>query len=371
MAAAAAFLLVLCCFNAHQAEAKTYQQWKTGKVTCSVLNVRTKASVSADLSGTLEKDQLVTLKGELKNGGKKWYIITYGGNRAYICADYVKSAKCSYTLLTPKKYGKSTEQLNVRKSPSTSSEVLTTFEKGHKMKLKGYVKKNGRKWYVITYEGRTSYVAAEYIKKITETEYNGKSVSSVTYGMTTDALNVRKNASTSAALLGCVPKGYVMKIRASVKKNGRLWYKITYEGKTGYVAAEYVKSISKDTYNKYSDDQKGTSTGSEVVAYARKFIGVPYVYGGSSLKTGVDCSGFTMAVYAHFGISLPHYDGDQESYGTAVSYEDARPGDLIFYGGHVAIYAGNGRIIHASSTFKQVIEGDATYRSIKCIRRLI
>lgn len=113
------------------------------------------------------------------------------------------------------------------------------------------------------------------------------------------------------------------------------------------------------------------ATGADVIAYARQFLGNPYVYGGTSLTNGTDCSGFTMSIYAHFGVSLPHASSAQRSYGTPVSYSEARPGDLIFYSGHVAIYMGGGRIIHASTPRTDITIGSATYNTILAVRRIL
>lgn len=110
---------------------------------------------------------------------------------------------------------------------------------------------------------------------------------------------------------------------------------------------------------------------SSVVSYAMQFLGNPYVYGGSSLTNGTDCSGFTMAVYAHFGYALPHNSWAQLGSGRAVSYSEAQPGDLIIYGDHVALYAGGGTIIHASSPRTGIIMGSATYRHIVGVRRIM
>ncbi|MFR9271223.1 MAG: NlpC/P60 family protein [Clostridia bacterium] len=115
-------------------------------------------------------------------------------------------------------------------------------------------------------------------------------------------------------------------------------------------------------------------SGSAVANYACQFVGNKYEYGGSSLTNGTDCSGFTMAVYAAFGVSLPHNDAAQEACGRAVSYSEAQPGDLIFYGGHVGIYIGGGSIVHASNSAPYPEGGikisSATYRTIKCVRRI-
>ena len=112
-----------------------------------------------------------------------------------------------------------------------------------------------------------------------------------------------------------------------------------------------------------------SSTGVAIANYALQFVGNPYVYGGTSLTNGADCSGFTMSVFAHFGISLPHSSAGQRSVGRAVSYSEAQAGDLICYDGHVAIYLGGGRIVHASTEKTGIKTGTATYRTILSVRR--
>lgn len=123
------------------------------------------------------------------------------------------------------------------------------------------------------------------------------------------------------------------------------------------------------------DKNPGYSTnvsGSAVVQYALGFVGNPYVWGGKDPNTGADCSGFTSYVYAHFGISIPSYSYSQRSVGKEVSYANARAGDLICYAGHVAIYMGNGQIVHAKGTAYGIVAYDsATYRNIVTVRRVL
>lgn len=114
-----------------------------------------------------------------------------------------------------------------------------------------------------------------------------------------------------------------------------------------------------------------SSTGQAIVDYACQFIGNPYVWGGTSLTNGADCSGFVQSVYAHFGISLPRTTWDQENVGVAIGYEQALPGDLILYEGHVGIYMGDGQIVNAINPSKGIGVIPATCMSIKTVRRVL
>ena len=113
----------------------------------------------------------------------------------------------------------------------------------------------------------------------------------------------------------------------------------------------------------------GSSTGSAIASYALQFVGNPYVSGGTSLTNGADCSGFTQSVFKHFGISIPRTSDAQGRAGREVSYSEAQAGDIIYYGGHVAIYLGGGRIVHASTAKTGIQTGTATYRTILSVRR--
>ena len=134
-------------------------------------------------------------------------------------------------------------------------------------------------------------------------------------------------------------------------------------------AADQAASATDESYT-------ASSLGQQVVDYATQFVGNPYVWGGSSLTNGADCSGFTMSVYANFGVSLPHSAAAQSGCGTAVDLSEIQPGDLLFYSsgggiGHVSIYMGNGQVVHASSSTTGIIISDVGYRTPCCARRFV
>ena len=138
----------------------------------------------------------------------------------------------------------------------------------------------------------------------------------------------------------------------------------------GPVVGSSRKPVSDEEYGP-GVISSSSAQGRAVVEYAMQFIGNPYVYGGTSLTNGADCSGFVQSVYEHFGYSLPRTSAEQRSAGKGVEYADAQLGDLICYAGHIGIYIGNGQIVHASSPSTGIKTGNATYRSILAVRRII
>ena len=156
--------------------------------------------------------------------------------------------------------------------------------------------------------------------------------------------------------------------KVTVLSTSGSWRKIKVGNKTGYALKKYVyistnaPKLTGSTYNK----------GQTVASFAQRFVGNPYVWGGTSLTSGADCSGFVQSVYANFGVSLPRTSYEQQNAGYEVSYADAQPGDLICYGGHVAIYMGNGQIVHASNARDGIkVSDNAAYRTITSVRRLV
>lgn len=149
------------------------------------------------------------------------------------------------------------------------------------------------------------------------------------------------------------------------------------------LSSSYSNDVQYDEYGNVIDSDNtvtdsseytssGSGSGSSVVDYATQFVGNPYVWGGTSLTNGADCSGFVQSVYSNFGVSLPRTSYEQQTAGREVSYSEAQPGDLICYGGHVAIYMGDGKIVHASNSVDGIkVSDNAAYRTILSVRRLV
>lgn len=144
-------------------------------------------------------------------------------------------------------------------------------------------------------------------------------------------------------------------------------------------AAEAAKKKNNSSSSSSSNTSSGSSssgsastgsgTGAAIAAYGQRFIGNPYVFGGTSLTNGTDCSGFTQAVHANFGISIPRSSSAQATSGKAVSDSEKMPGDVVCYYGHVGIYIGNNQIVHASTPSTGIKISNIYYRSVRCIRR--
>lgn len=260
-------------------------------------------------------------------------------------------------------------------------------------------------WYKIQSGNAEGYVSADFV--VVGDEALAKSVSRRVATVTTETLNVRKSASTDAGILAQVPvEDQLTVIDESVEG----WVGVSVEGGTGYVSSEFVtlsteykyaesraeeearlqreeeerqaaaaaaaaaaskKSNSSSSSSKRTYQAPSGGDGQAVVNYACQFVGNPYVYGGSSLTNGTDCSGFVMSVYGAFGVSLPHSSYSLRSAGYGVSVSEMQPGDIVCYSGHVAIYVGNNTIVHASNPTGGIkYTSPANYNTILAVRRI-
>ena len=181
--------------------------------------------------------------------------------------------------------------------------------------------------------------------------------------VTSSILNIRVTKSTKAKKITTLKKG----ARVTLLSNNSKWVAVKVKGRVGYTQGQYIGVANGGTASDTT-----VSKGESVVNYAKRFLGNPYRWGGTSLTRGADCSGYVMSVYRHFGKSLPHSSYAQRNVGRRVrSLSKAKPGDIICYSGHVAIYMGNNRVIHASNPRDGIkITKGAAYRSIVTIRRI-
>lgn len=311
------------------------------------------------------------------------------------------------------------DYVNIRSIPSEEGEILGKL---YDKSVGDFIlEKDG--WYKITSGSVTGYVKAEYCVTGKDAVELAKKVGTRVATVTTTTLKVRESEGLDAPVLGLVP----IEEELSVIEELDGWVKVDIEEGYGYVSSDYVslrtdfvkaesraeeearlqkeeeaKKAAKEAAKKAeekvakeraekaasqsssssSEEPKaaapaqaptsnGSGIGNEVVNYAMQFVGNPYVYGGSSLTNGTDCSGFVMSVYKNFGVSLPHSSSADRSQGYDVGgLANAQPGDIVCYSGHVGIYAGNGQIVHASTSKTGIIVSNANYRNVLAVRRI-
>lgn len=207
------------------------------------------------------------------------------------------------------------------------------------------------------------------------------SADEVKYIVNTDDLNVRMDADSDSAILTVLDKGTIVTVTDKKGDYSKIIVpstssasSLTDESEIAYVYSKYLtKGTSLDEeVSVGSTSSSSVKKGQQVVNYAKKFVGNPYRWGGTSLTRGADCSGFVQSVYKHFGKKLPRTSYSQRKVGTKVSsLKKAKAGDIICYSGHVAIYMGNNKIVHASTRKTGIkISNNAAYRKIVSIRRV-
>lgn len=266
----------------------------------------------------------------------------------------------------------------VRKSASTGCKAIGKLHRGSAGTILG---KKGA-WVKISSGSLKGYVKKEYIATGADAEKLAEKYGTkyAVLKKGTSVLNVREEKNTSSDIVTQLPEGK----RYTVKSENADWCKVKVKGKSGYVAKEYVhtkysfkeakslKKKTKETVRSYASENKAES----LISYAKQFIGNKYVWGGTSLTNGTDCSGFTLRVFQKFGYSLPRTSAEQAGCGSSVKLSELKPGDLVFYkrGGrvhHVAIYIGGGQIVHAAGAKWGIITSNMNYSRVSHARRIL
>lgn len=194
--------------------------------------------------------------------------------------------------------------------------------------------------------------------------------------VTADALKLRSEMNTDCKVYSVARNGVKLDVLDDSTYNDG-WIYIKKGDTEAYVSSEYVDMVYEFDYAESKEEEyarralESESRGMEVANYALQFVGNPYVWGGTSLTRGADCSGFVMSVYAKFGIYLPHSSAADRNVGYGVKVSDMQPGDLVCYSGHVALCIGNGMIVHAASRRSGIKVSSAYYRKILCVRRVL
>lgn len=322
----------------------------------TTLNIRKKGSINAKIVGKMKKGNIATV---LKKGSE-WSKVRSGNVTGYVKNQYLVFGDEieNFAKQNVKKVAKvQTETLRVRKKASTDSKIVTLVSEDDKLK----VKKQTNDWAKVKVDGQTGYVSKDYAK-VTYSFGKAKSMKQI------QAEQAAKEAQKQAA------QTTIGNESASTSSSNTSNSSTT----SGSTKASSVQAAKKASVSVSSSGS--SATGSRIASYAQQFIGNPYRYGGNSLTSGIDCSGFTQQIMAKFGYSISRTSSSQAGEGREVSTSNLRAGDLVFYGNggsinHVAVYIGGGQVVHASNSAPYPRGGikisNVNYRTPICARRII
>lgn len=264
------------------------------------------------------------------------------------------------------------ETLNVRETLSADSSMVGKMPKN----AAGEILETLDGWYKIQSGDVTGYVSADYLITGEEAAARAEEVKQTIATVKTPTLNVREEPNTECSILALMPQGEELNVLEDLSG----WVKVDLDNTNGFISKDYVDiSVQLPKAMTMTEVRYGNGVSDvrvDLISYATQFVGNPYVWGGTSLTNGADCSGFTLSIFAKYGVYLPHSSKAQANCGTRISASEAKPGDLFFYGSgssisHVAIYIGNGQIVHASSKKTGIKISNAFYRSPICVTRVL
>lgn len=264
--------------------------------------------------------------------------------------------------------------LNIRQEPNESGKLIGKLPKDAACEILD-IDENG--WAHIKSGKVDGYCSTEFLYMGEDAIVRGREVASMIAVVNTQTLKVREEPNTDSIVITLIPQEEELEV-VEIMDNG--WVKFLLDDEEAYVSGDYVdveERLEKAvTLTELMYGQGVSNVRVDLVQYAKQFVGNPYVWGGTSLTKGADCSGFTLSIYKKYGVSLPHHAASQAQMGTKVDYSSAQPGDLVFYAkngriNHVAIYIGNGQVIHASSPKTGIKISSWNYRTPAGIRRYL
>ena len=321
------------------------------------VNVRAENNEDSEVLGKLYNNSAATVLETTDDG---WYKISSGSVTGYVKSEYVVVGDDATVKSAGRRVATvNTETLKVRTSADENSEVLGLVAGEDDLTV---IDESADGWVGVSTEDGTGYVSSDYVSLDTEFTYAESKEE--------EAARLAKEEADRKAAAEAAAKEESKKNAASESNKSS---KASNESKKSEAVEETAdeESSSSDSSSEESYSAPSGSNGQAVVDYACQFVGNPYVYGGSSLTNGTDCSGFVMSVYAQFGISLPHSSSALRSVGYGVSVDDMQPGDIICYSGHVAIYCGGNTIVHASNPSTGIkYTSPANYNTILAVRRI-
>ena len=263
--------------------------------------------------------------------------------------------------------------LNIRQEPSETGKLIGKLSKNAACEILSV--EDG--WAHIKSGKVDGYCSTDYLFMGEQAISKAKEVVSMVAVVDTETLKVREKPNTECAVITLIPRDEELEV-VEVMENG--WIKFLLDDEEAYVSGDFVKVEERlekaATLTELLYGQGVSNARVDLVQYAKQFIGNPYVWGGTSLTNGADCSGFTMSVYKKYGISLPHHSGSQAQLGRKVTLAEAQPGDLVFYAkngsiNHVAIYIGGGQVVHASNERTGIKISSVNYRTPATIRSFL
>ncbi|MCI9035843.1 MAG: SH3 domain-containing protein [Lachnospiraceae bacterium] len=263
--------------------------------------------------------------------------------------------------------------LNIREEPSESGKLVGKLSKDAACEILGV--ENG--WAHIKSGKVEGYCSTDFLYMGEEAITRGQEVASMIAVVNTQTLKVREEPNTESVVITLIPQEEELEV-VEVMDNG--WIKFLLDDEEAYVSGEFVdveERLEKAvTLTELLYGQGVSDVRVDLVQYAKQFVGNPYVWGGTSLTKGADCSGFTLSIFQKYGVTLPHHAASQAQLGTKISLSEAQPGDLVFYAkngriNHVAIYIGGGQVIHASSPKTGIKISSVNYRSPAGVRRYL